>query len=104
LQKLIKEGYEVEEYFQRRFEDGTELRGSREDLIKKTKELVEQKKTIFQATFQTHLGLFVKVDVLDFNEKTNKWDFYEVKASSEIKKDLFHNHIKDIAFQKITLE
>jgi len=104
LKKLIEEGYEVEGYFQKKFKDGVELRGAKEDLIERTQKLIKEKKTIFQATFETKEGLLAKVDVLDFNQKTDKWDLYEVKASSEVKKDLFHNHPKDIAFQKIVLE
>lgn len=104
LKKLIEEGYEVEDYFQKRFPEGVLLKGDNRELVKRTKELVGNKKTIFQATFETEEGLLAKVDVLDFNQEISKWDLYEVKAASEIKKDLFHNHPKDIAFQKIVLE
>jgi CRISPR/Cas system-associated exonuclease Cas4 (RecB family) len=104
LKKLIKEGYEVEDYFQKRFPEGVLSKGDNRELAERTKELVKEKKTIFQATFETAEGLLVKVDVLDFNQEMGKWDLYEVKAASEMKKDLFHNHPKDIAFQKVVLE
>lgn len=102
LEKLIKDGYEVEAFAQKLFPDGVELTGSKESLISKTKEFMSKKQTMFQATFQTEEGLFVKVDVLVFNTETAKWDLYEIKASSEIKTDLQHNHLKDITFQTIT--
>lgn len=102
LEKLIKDGYEVEGYAQKLFPDGTEITGDKPTLIAKTNNLLQEHKTMFQATFQTENGLFAKVDVLSFNNETQKWDLYEIKASSEIKTDLQHNHLKDITFQTIT--
>jgi len=104
LQKLIKDGYAVEEYVQKLFPGGVFVSGDKEALIAKTKELLTGDKPIFQATFETSEGLFAKVDILDFNKKTNKWDLYEVKASSEIKTDIKHNHVKDVIFQTIVAE
>ena len=104
LQKLIADGYEVEEKAQELFPTGVFLSGSENELLKKTKQELLKKGTIFQATFRTDRGLFVKVDILKFNEESGKWDLYEVKSGSSIKTDLMHNHIKDITFQKITLE
>jgi len=104
LKKLIKDGYKVEKYIQQLFPTGVFVGGDKEHLIKKTQELLNGTQTIFQATFETDEGLFVKLDILKFNTETNKWDIYEVKASSEIKTDLQHNHIKDITFQTIVAE
>ncbi len=104
LKKLIKDGYEVEKYVQQLFPNGVFVGGDREHLVKKTQELLKETRTIFQATFETDAGLFVKLDILKFNTETNKWDIYEVKASSKIKTDLQHNHIKDITFQTIVAE
>ncbi len=104
LKKLIKDGYEVEEYFQKTFPKGVVIKGNRKELIQKTKDLIKNQKTIFQATFQTEKGLFAKVDVLEFDKESDKWNLYEIKSSGEVKKDLFHNHIKDITFQKTVLE
>lgn len=104
LKKLIKDGYEVESYFQKFFKDGIFLTGSREKLVEKTKDLIEKKQTMFQATFETAEGLFAKIDVLDFDKENNSWNLYEVKSGSSIKTDLFHNHIKDVTFQKVVLE
>lgn len=104
MQKLAQDGYEVEAYAQRLFPDGINVTGNREVLIATTRELMGQHKSMFQATFQTAEGLFAKIDVLAFDSETNKWNIYEIKASSEIKTDLQHNHIKDIIFQTITTE
>jgi len=104
LKKLIKDGYEVEEFAQKLFPDGVELVGNKESLISQTKELLKAEKTIFQATFETEEGLFIKADILSFNKETGKWDLYEVKASSSIKNDIQHNHLKDITFQTIVAE
>ncbi len=104
LKKLIKDGYEVERYAQGLFPGGVFVSGDKETLIKKTKELLKGTKPIFQATFETIEGLFAKIDILNFNEETKKWDLYEVKASSDIKTDIQHNHVKDLIFQTILLE
>lgn len=104
LKKLIKDGYEVEEYFKQFFPLGVTVWSKKEKAVEETKKLIAEKKTIFQATVETKDGTFAKIDVLEFNEKENNWNLYEVKSGSSIKTDLFHNHIKDIAFQKIALE
>ena len=104
LEKLIKDSYEVEEYAQKLFPQGIKVTGDKSTLITKTNDLLEKQQTVFQATFETESGLFVKIDVLAFNQETQKWDLYEIKASSEIKTDLQHNHLKDVTFQTITAE
>ncbi len=104
LQKLIKDGYEVEEYVQKLFPGGIFVSGNKETLLERTQELLHGSETIFQATFETSEGLFAKIDILNFNTETRKLDIYEVKASSEIKTDLKHNHIKDVGFQTIVAE
>jgi CRISPR/Cas system-associated exonuclease Cas4 (RecB family) len=84
LQKLIREGYEVERYAREMFPEGE-----------------------FQAEFKTADGLLAKIDILtriENPESRIQHDIYEVKSSSEIKTDLLHNHIKDITFQTIVAE
>ena len=103
-QKLIKDGYEIEEFAKQLFPDGLEVVGAKQALLENTQIFLEDKQDMFQATFETDRGLFAKIDVLKFNSTTNKWDLYEVKASSEIKTDLAHNYIKDITFQTIVVE
>jgi CRISPR/Cas system-associated exonuclease Cas4 (RecB family) len=104
LKKLIKDGYEVEEFAQQMFPNGVEITGNSDVLKEKTQEYLEKNQTMFQATFETDRGLFAKVDVLEFDEESGKWNIYEIKASSSIKTDLQHNHLKDITFQTIVVE
>ena len=104
LQKLISDGYEVEDFAQQLFLDGIEITGSTDILKTKTQEYLEKKQTMFQATFETDRGLFAKVDILEFDTESGKWNIYEIKASSSVKTDLQHNHLKDITFQTIVAE
>lgn len=104
LQKLIKDGYEVEEFAQKLFPDGVELTGDLDTLKSKTKQLLEKRKTIFQATFETERELLAKIDVLQFDKESDRWNIYEIKASSSIKTDLKHNHLMDITFQTVVAE
>lgn len=85
-QKLIDEGYEVEEYARQIFGEGTLVRGSNEETAQETKELIEKKSSpIFQATFITDSGLLAKIDVLVYNEFSDAWTIYEVKSSTTLK-------------------
>lgn len=104
LQKLIKDGYEVEEFAQKLFPDGIELTGSSDVLKLKTKQYLDKKQTMFQATFETDRDLFAKIDILEFDKESGKWNIYEIKASSSIKTDLKHNHLKDVTFQTFVAE
>lgn len=104
LKKLIADGYEVERYVQKLFPEGVVVSGDRSTMIAMTQELVTKKQTLFQATFETPEGLFAEIDILRFNDVTGRYDIYEVKASSEIKTDLKHNHIKDVGFQTLVVE
>lgn len=104
LQKLIKDGYDAEDYVHTLFPSGVALTGTKEVLLEKTQECLAEKQTMFQATFVLPDGRFAKVDVLAYNPDTEKWDLYEIKASSEIKTDIQHNHIKDAVFQTMLVE
>ena len=65
--------------------------------IEKTKELLDEKKTLFQAAFLVD-DLYARADVL--RPVKNKWDIIEVKSSTEVK-DV---HVDDLAFQKYVYE
>ena len=103
LQKILKDGDEVESYVQKLFPEGVMIHGTNPLLVEKTKKLLPDQGTLFQATFETTEGLFAKIDILKWNQETEKWDIYEVKASTEIKSDLKHNHLKDITFQTLVV-
>ena len=103
-QKLIDEGYEVEEYARQMFDDGTLVRGSNEEAALQTKKLIENKSSpIFQATFITDSGFLAKIDILIYNEYLDAWTIYEVKSSTTIKTKGDENNIYDVAFQKLVM-
>lgn len=84
MQKLIREGYEVERYVQDFFE------GSGRNVN-------------FQAEFTTDEGLYARVDGLEeMSDGTTV--LYEIKSSTSVKTDTKHNHVKDACFQKVCAE
>ena len=85
MQKLVREGYEVEHYVKQLFESAGDRDAS------------------FQAVFETDDGLFARVDVLE-KMSGGTTALYEVKSSTSVKTDAKHNHLKDACFQKICAE
>jgi CRISPR/Cas system-associated exonuclease Cas4 (RecB family) len=85
LQKLTREGYEVERYVRQLFEkdDGRAVN--------------------FQTVFETDDGLFARADALEHTDD-GEAILYEIKSSTSVKTDNAHNHIKDACFQKICAE
>lgn len=102
LKKLIKEGYEVEEYAKRLFPGGVSLPEFGSAQIT-TEALKGGEKVFFQPTFEAENGLFARVDILKRNDD-GSFDVYEIKSSTEVKKDKKHNHLKDVCFQRYTVE
>ena len=101
-QKLVREGYEVEEYAKQLFPKGIEI--SDRATATETKKIIENGGGIFfQPSFVTGKGCFARIDIL---EKLNNgsWHLYEVKSSSSVKKDRKHRHIEDACFQKFVLK
>lgn len=84
LQKLTREGYEVERYVRQHFEN-------------------EGRSADFQAIFETEGGLFARADALE-RTADGRTVLYEVKSSTSVKTDAAHNHLKDACFQKICAE
>lgn len=101
LEKLITEGYEVEEQAQKLFPNAITLPDFGDPSITK-QALNENGKVFFQASFQTESGAFARMDIL---EKLDDGTFhiYEIKSSTSIKKDKKHNHLKDACFQKYVM-
>ena len=85
MQKLVREGYEVEGYVRQFFEhdDGRDVS--------------------FQEEFKTDDGLYARVDALE-TRSNGTTALYEIKSSTSVKTDNKHNHIKDACFQKICAE
>jgi hypothetical protein len=72
--------------------------------IAKTKELVEQKKLIFEAGFKVG-DLFVRSDI--FEPNGDGWNLYEIKASTDTPKELkkkWDKYVPDLAFQRYVIE
>ena len=102
LEKLIKEGYEVEEYAKRLFPNGINL--PEKESPEYTKRKLEKKyKYYFQPAFKSPKGVFARIDILErLDVKT--WHIYEIKSSTSIKKDKNNNHLMDVCFQKYVLQ
>jgi len=59
---------------------------------------------IYQPTFIAD-GFIIRCDFLVYNNKSSKYDLYEVKATNSLKdNERPHDHISDITFQTIVLE
>lgn len=84
LQKLTREGYEVERYV-RQFFDNAEGRAAD-----------------YQRVFETEDGLFARADALEVADGGTV--LYEIKSSTSVKTDAAHNHLKDACFQVICAE
>ncbi len=92
------QGREFEVYVKKLYPGAVDLKDLRNDEnIEKTKELIKQKKTIFEAGV-VYKDYFLKADILQPNG--NDWDLIEIKASTKVKPE----HIPDLAFQKFVLE
>jgi hypothetical protein len=102
LEKLIKDGYEVEDYAMKLFSDGIDL-GERSTVEETKKALEGEGSVFFQPSFETKDGVFARVDILEKNED-GSLSIYEVKSSTSVKKDPKHNHVKDACFQKYVVE
>lgn len=82
LQKITREGYEVERYVREFFGADTNRAVS------------------FQPVFETEDGLFARADALE-ETADERFILYEIKSSTRVKTDAEHNHLKDACFQKI---
>jgi CRISPR/Cas system-associated exonuclease Cas4 (RecB family) len=101
LQKLIKEGYEVESYVDELFPDAIALTNFASP--KETKLVLNQGDEFLQPSFITNKGVFARIDVLE-KMPDNSWHLYEVKSSIRVSEKPSHNHIYDVCFQKYVLE
>ena len=102
LEKLIKEGYEVEKYAKQLFPSGIDL--PEKSSAQFTKEQLNSGNNVFfQPSFITSKGVFARIDVLEKLDD-GSYHIYEIKSSTSIKKDNKHNHLKDICFQKYVIQ
>jgi CRISPR/Cas system-associated exonuclease Cas4 (RecB family) len=96
-QFIFDQGHEVGNFAKMLFPEGIEVPHD-SDMVKKTHELIDQRKTIFEASL-SHNKTFAKPDILKPVGK-EEWDLIEVKSSTQVKDE----HIDDIAFQRYVLE
>ncbi|GER58138.1 hypothetical protein ULMA_02460 [Patiriisocius marinus] len=98
LEKLIKEGYEVEEYAKLLFSNGINLpENSTPEFTKK--QLASINTVFFQPSFSTPKGVFARIDVLE-KLANGSYHIYEIKSAVSVKKE----KLEDACFQKYVLQ
>ena len=98
LEKLIKEGYEVEKYAKLLFPNGLDLPENNTPQYTK-QQLNANFKVLFQASFLNQKGVFARIDVLE-KLCDNTYHIYEIKSASSVKKET----LQDACFQKYVLQ
>jgi CRISPR/Cas system-associated exonuclease Cas4 (RecB family) len=101
LEKLVKEGYEVEAYAKKLFPEGINLPNHAGSL--QTQEALLRSKVLFQANFETDSGLQARADIFA-KLPDGTFHLYEIKSSTSIKRSGIQNHIYDACFQKYVIE
>lgn len=97
LEKLIKEGYEVEEYAKLLFPNGINLpENSTPEFTKQ--QLASSNPMFFQPSFVTERAVFARIDVLE-KLSDSTYHIYEIKSASSVKK----GKVEDACFQKYVL-
>lgn len=93
--KIAEQGHQVEEIAHALFAKGTEVKSNYQQGADETKQLMKNgTKIIYQATAITDKYL-CRADILIRAQDGKGWKLYEVKSSTELKKE----HIPDISFQ-----
>ena len=96
-QFIFDQGHEVGNFAKMLFPEGIEVPHD-SDFVNKTHELIDQRKTIFEASLSYNKA-FAKPDILKPVGK-EEWDIIEVKSSTQVKDE----NIDDIAFQRYVVE
>lgn len=99
-QAIFRQGNDVTELARTLFPGGVLVEGweDYDAMLKKTRELVAERKTIFEGAFR-YQNTFARPDVLVPN-KDDSWDLYEVKSSTGVDE----THLQDVAFQRYCYE
>ena len=98
-QYIVDQGHLVGELARRLFPGGIDI--PTDDFmgnINQTKELLEQRKPLFEAGILAE-GIYSRVDILNPSNE-NSWDLIEVKSTTNVK-DV---HLDDVSFQKYCCE
>lgn len=102
LDKIIQEGFEVEEYTAMLFPDAVNIPEDEDPAY--TQEILQTEEQYYlQPSFITPKGHFARIDVLELLPN-GSFHIYEVKSATSIKTDKKHNHLKDACFQKFVME
>ena len=102
--KIIEEGNIADEAARNLFPDGELINVVGVNAVPVTKKFLEKNsKVLFQGAFQFN-DFFVQADILQYNDILKGWELYEVKATNDVKREIPHHHINDLAFQKIVIQ
>lgn len=102
LQALFDQGNQVTEFarkhYSKKYSDAVLVDNTPWDFsgaLKKTKDLLNLKsKVIFEAAFE-YKGCFARVDMIIYNDQTERWHVCEVKSSTKVKDE----HLEDLGLQ-----
>lgn len=103
-QRLIEQGFQVEEMVKGLFDNPVHIRSKGQEAVAETKRILQKhtEATFIQAKFSNG-SFFAAVDVMEWNSLLDAWDIYEIKASSS--KDVTkEEHLIDATYQKLVLE
>jgi hypothetical protein len=100
-QSVIDMGIEVEQVARDLFPQGLLLPGSKVEAQNTTLTCLASNPsgTLFQAVFQRE-QMLTAIDVLTYDNETGGYSIYEIKSSTEVKKE----HLYDLAFQVVLLQ
>jgi len=99
-QAIFDQGHEVGDLAKKQYPGGVEVSWEKgfKQTLERTKELVAQRKTIFEASF-AHKSAYCRADVL-VPVAGGAWDIIEVKGATQVKDE----NIDDVAFQRYCME
>lgn len=102
--KIIEEGNLADQAARNLFKDGQLIEIVGMSAVPVTHSVIERKPSVlFQGAFASD-GFFVQADILKYNALLHGWELYEVKATNDVKREIPHHHVNDLAFQKIVIE
>tara|TARA_B100000401_G_scaffold297001_1_gene203680 strand:- start:5647 stop:7134 length:1488 start_codon:yes stop_codon:yes gene_type:complete len=101
-QKIIDEGYQVEEYAEKLFPEAINIPTANTS-VEETKEKLSGSGVSFLQPSFSYSSCFARIDILEKLDD-NTYHIYEVKSSTSIKTGKTQNHIIDASFQKYVMD
>jgi hypothetical protein len=102
--KIIEEGNLADEAARHLFPEGKLIEIVGVNSVGQTQNLLSMNPgTLFQGGFMMDT-FFVQADILHWNAVLDGWELYEVKATNDVKRQVPHHHVNDLAFQKTVIE